>query len=142
MYTVRGTAWSWFHQVRDLCLGYQLPHPLKLLTTPRSKEAFKNLVGKNVINLWELKLCADAEPLTPLKHFKPEFIPLLKTHPHLVTAGEHPYEVTQANVQAVFLSGRYRTELLSGDWSSNEHGFCLLPSCTDLCLKEDLEHRI
>ena len=140
VYTARGTAWSWFHQVRDLCLSYQLPHPLTLLTTPRSKEAFKNLVKKHVVNFWELKLRADAEPLTSLKYFKPEFMSLLKPHPLLVTAGAHPYEVTKANVQALFLSGRYRTELLSRHWSSNEQGFCLLPSCAGLCLKEDLEH--
>ena len=140
VFTSRGTAWSWFHQVRDLCLKYQLPHPLTFLTKTITKEAFKNLVKKHVINFWELKLRADADPLLSLKYFKPEFMSLLKPHPLLVTAGAHPYEVAKAGVQALFLSGRYRTELLCSHWSNNEHGHCLLPSCAGLLIKEDLEH--
>ena len=34
---------SWFHQVRMICLMYQLPHPLTLLTTHSTKEELKNL---------------------------------------------------------------------------------------------------
>ena len=51
-----------------------------------------------------------------------------------------PYEVAKARVQALLLSGRYRTELLCRHWSSNSEGFCLLPSCLGLGVKEDLEH--
>ena len=51
----------------------------------------KNVI--HVINFWELKLRADADPLLSLKYFKPEFMSLLKPHPLLVTAGAHPYEV-------------------------------------------------
>ena len=38
---------SWFHRVRDLCLQYQLPHPVFLLSaaTPLSKEAYKSQQG-------------------------------------------------------------------------------------------------
>ena len=140
VYSTKCASWSWFHQVRDVCLKYQLPHPLTFLTNPPTKEVFKKLVKKQVINFWELKLRGDAEPLLSLSYFKPEFMSLVKPHPLLVTAGASPYEVAKARVQALLLSGRYRTELLCRHWSSNSEGFCLLPSCLGLGVKEDLEH--
>ena len=95
---------------------------------------------KQVLRFWELKLREDALPLLSLAYFKPQFMSLSKPHPMFSTAGSSPYEVTKAGVQALFLSGRYRTELLSRHWSSNPEGFCLCPSCDGLQVKEDLEH--
>ena len=47
-------TWSWFHQVRDLCLMYQLPHPLTTLNTPDTKEeTYKKKVKQQVLNYWE-----------------------------------------------------------------------------------------
>ena len=65
---------------------------------------------------------------------------LTRPHPLYVTAGSSPYEVTKAGVQGLFLSGRYRTELLCSNWSSNSGGFCLCPSCVGLEVEEDVEH--
>ena len=65
---------------------------------------------------------------------------LVKPHPLYPTAGSSPYEVTKTGVQALFLSGRYRTEQLSRHWTNNPEGFCLCPSCEGLGLKDDLEH--
>ena len=131
---------SWFHQVRDICLKYQIQHPLTFLNSPFSKEAFKNLVKKHVMNFWEKKLRDDASPLLSLGYFKPQYMSLAKPHPLFSTAGASPYEVTKAGIQALFLSGRYRTEMLSSHWSSNPGGFCLCPSCDGLGVQEDLEH--
>ena len=139
VYSSKG-SWSWFHQVRDVCLKYQIPHPLNFLTSPISKEAFKNLVKKQVLRFWELKLREEASPLLSLAFFKPQFMSLSKPHPLFTTAGSSPYEVTKSGVQALFLSGRYRTELLSRYWSSNPEGFCLCPSCDGHQVKEDIEH--
>ena len=63
---------------------------------------------------------------------------LLHPHPVLWTAGSNPYEVSKAVVQCKMLSGRYRSELLSKNWSSNTRGFCLAPTCTEV--EETLEH--
>ena len=59
------TTPSWFQQVRDLCLKYQLPHPLTLLSpsSPLSKDSFKAMAKKHVMNYWELKLREEAAPL-------------------------------------------------------------------------------
>ena len=38
------------------------------------------------------------------------------------------------------LSGRYRTEGLCRFWSPNQRGLCLLPSCADKQIKEDIQH--
>ena len=111
-FTSKGNSWSWFHQVRDVCLVYQLPHPLVILTTPSTKQAFKNLVKKHVVNYWEMKLRMMASPLSSLKYFKPSFMSLTRPHPLFTTEGSSPYEVAKARVQALLLSGRYRTEVL------------------------------
>ena len=117
---------SWFHQIRDLCLLYQLPHPLKLLQRPLSKESFKNMVKKHVISYWEQTLRAEASPLISLNHFKPQFMSLKNAHPLWTTAGCSPVKVAMATVQAQMLSGRYRTDYLCRHWSKNKSGCCLL----------------
>ena len=129
---------SWFHQIRQLCLLYDLPHPLHLLSTPTPKAEFCKVVKSHIINYWETKLRADLSSLDSLQYFKPEFSSLSKPHPMLWTAGSNPYEVTKAITQCRMLSGRYRSELLARHWSSNRSGYCLAPTCT--LIHEDLAH--
>ena len=102
----KASSGSWFYFVRNLGLQYQLPHPIKLLNGSLSKESFKNLTKKHVLNYWELKLCEEAAPLTSLRYFNPNYMSLSKPHPIISTAVSSPYEVTKARVQALFLSGR------------------------------------
>ena len=121
---------SWFHQIRDLCLQYALPHPSNLLSSPPSKEAYKNLVKKHVTDYWEQKLRYEAAPLTSLEFFQPSFMSLAYSHPLWRTAASSPTKVVMATVQARFLSGRYRSEALCSHWSNNTLGHCRLsPSC-------------
>ena len=42
---------------------------------------------------------------------------LTRTHPLWSSAGSNPDEIAQAVIQARMLSGRYRTKLLSSNWS-------------------------
>ena len=132
------SAKSWFTQIRDICLQYDLPHPLRLLETPISKQRLKKLAKSKVIDYWETKLRANTTSLNSLSYFKPEFHSLLHAHPILWTAGSNPYEVSKALVQCKMLSGRYRTELLASHWSHNKRGFCLAPTCSEI--QETLEH--
>ena len=37
---------SWFFQIQNICLQYNLPHPLALLQSDLTKEKFKSLVKK------------------------------------------------------------------------------------------------
>ena len=90
--------------------------------------------------MWEQKLRDEASPLPSLRFFKPSFMSLKTPHPIFLSAGSSPYEVIKAGVQALFLSGRYRTELLCKYWSQNQHGYCLGPSCTGKELVENEEH--
>ena len=133
---------SWFHQVRDICLQYDLPHPLTLLSqpTPFSKKSFKRLAKKHVIMYWEDKLREEACNLPSLKFFRPNFLSISSPHPLFTSAGSSAYEVSKAIIQALFLSGRYRTEKLCRYWSSNTSGYCLLPQCLTLKIVEDEEH--
>ena len=129
---------SWFSQIRDLCLLYNLPHPSILLSLPPTKTIFKNLAKKHVIDYWEKILRLEAEPLTSLEFFKPAFMSLSTPHPLWKTAGQSPAKVSMATIQAQMLSGRYRTEMLCSHWS-NRDGTCLLsPLCNQE--KEDLRH--
>ena len=129
---------SWFHQIRDLCLQYCLPHPMVLLDNQPTKEQFKKLAKTHVHDFWETKLRVDAAALPSLEYFRPSFMSLDKPHPLWTTAGSSPYEVNKACIQAKMLSGRYRTEKLCRYWSTNTNGFCLAPSCMETI--EDLEH--
>ena len=130
---------SWFSQIRDICLLYQLPHPLIFMLNHQTKESFKSVVKKSVIGYWEAKLRLEAAGLTSLKYFHPQNMSLSSPHPLWLSASS-PYEVTKATIQAKMLSGRYRTELLCSHWSTNTNGWCLTPLCIGLNLKEDLEH--
>ena len=62
--------------------------------------------------------------------------------PHLLwsTAGSSPYQVSMATIQAIMISGRYRTELLVSNWSPDNNGSCQAPSCIGAGHPEDLQH--
>ena len=138
--TAKPCSKSWFFSMRALCLQYGLPHPLKLLQSTLTKHQYKSMTTKAVVNYWEMKLRADAGPLTSLQYFHPEFMSLVTPHPIWRTSGTSPYQISMSQVQATMLSGRYRTELLCSNWSSNTSGCCQTPSCRDLSLPEDLKH--
>ena len=129
---------SWFNQIRDICLKYGLPHPLKFLESPLTKHRFKTLVKKSVVDYWEKKLRAEAAPMDSLLYFHPKYMSLSSPHPLWTTAGSSPTQVSMASVQSVMLSGRYRTEGLCSHWSSNPDGFCRSSSSCNTF--EDITH--
>ena len=132
---------SWFITIRDICLQYGLPHPLEFLRNLRSKSSFKALVKKHVISYWEQKLRAEAAALSSLKYFHPEYMSLTAPHPIWTTAGPNPHQVSMSTVQAIILSGRYRTEAFCSKWStSSPGGTCRAPSCSTTPRTEDLHH--
>ena len=133
-------AQSWFTAIRDLCLLYGLPHPSHFLEQPSTKASFKSLVHKKIISHWEFELRQEAEVLPSLEYFKPNFMSLTRPHPLFLTAGSSSYETTKATVQAKMLSGRYRTKRLCRHWSLNKQVVCLLSTCSDLYISEDLPH--
>ena len=96
---------SWFHQIRDLCLIYNLPHPLHQLIHPQPKDIYKQMIHKHVVSHWEEKLREEAASKSSLMFFHPEYYSLTKPHPLWTTAGSDPYQVTMATVQAAMLSG-------------------------------------
>ena len=136
----KSSSRSWFIGIRNICLQYGLPHPLDLLRSPMSKISFKSMVKKRVISLWEEKLRAEAAALSSLKYFKPQYMSLTAIHPIWATAGSNPYQVAMSTVQAIMLSGRYRTEELCSKWSPTNPGTCKAPSCSTLQIPEDLNH--
>ena len=50
---------SWFWQVREICLMYNLKHPLQLLEDPPAQPAYKKLIKSHVIDYWEKLLRAE-----------------------------------------------------------------------------------
>ena len=95
---------------------------------------------KHVLNYWETNLRGEASNLKSLRFFKLELLSLTKPHPIFISAGSSSYEVSKASVQALYLSGRYRTEKLSRHWSTNPEGYCQCPSCLGHQVVEDEEH--
>ena len=130
---------SWFHQIRNLCLQYGLPHPSELLFDPMPKETFKKLVTSKVVDFWEQTLRSEACLLSSIEHFNPHFYSLRSPHPIWTTAGSSPAKVSMATIQALMISGRYRTENLKKHWTTNKLGVCLISqSCSDTI--EDIPH--
>ena len=129
---------SWFTQIRDICLQYELPHPLMILDSPPRKDDFRKLVKSHVISYWENHLRGEASVLTSLAFFKPNYMSLTKPHPLWTTTNGNPHEVSKAMQQARFLSGRYRTNSLMKHWNPGSKGLCNYPECEDAI--ETIEH--
>ena len=130
---------SWFLQIRQLCLMYDLPHPSTLLEHPRSKFSFKRLTKSKVISFWECKLREEACALKSFPFFRCSVMSLAKIHPLFYTAGHSPNNVAKALVQSVMLSGQYRCGALLRHWKKDYDGCCLLsPECQDRL--EDIPH--
>ena len=48
--SAKSSSKSWFRQIRDTSLMYELPHPLVILQNPPNKETLKNLLKAKVVN--------------------------------------------------------------------------------------------
>ena len=98
------------------------------------------MISKRVISYWEICLREEAAPLSSLKFFHPQYMSLKSPHSIWTTAGSSPAKVKKATIQALMLSGRYRTEALARHWSrTNKAGSCLLfPECSGAF--DDIEH--
>ena len=131
---------SWFIQVKDICLQYGLPHPLKRLESPPTMQRFKSLVKTKIIEYWQHLLACEALPKPSLSHFNPLMHCIARPHPVWTTAGSSPYEVNKATILARMISGRYRTDSLCRFWSDNRQGYCLAETCDQLV--GDLEHML
>ena len=117
---------SWFINIRDICLMYQLPHPLSLLNTPLSKETAKQLFRDSITDYWQIKLREDTSCLPSLKFFKPQYMSLSRPHPLYQTCGSNSYEICKAIIQAKMLSGRYWTDRLARHFQPGSDGCCSL----------------
>ena len=80
-------AESWFQQIRDLCMQYNLPHPLTTLGNPPSKVSYKSIVKSKILDYWEQKLRLEASKLDSLCFFNPNFMSLSKPHQILTSCG-------------------------------------------------------
>ena len=134
------SANSWFQQIREVCILYNLPHPILLLECPPTKLSFKKLCKLKVHEYWHAKLVQEAAPLLSLKYFQPIFLSLASPHPLWKSLNGNPYQTEAAKIQAWFLSGRYRDERLCRFWSQNKEGFCLQESCNGQGIIEDTKH--
>ena len=103
---------SWFQQIRDLCIQYELPHPISLLHSKPPKEVFKKLCKAKVHEYWHWKM-SEASSLPSLEFLQPDFLSLSSPHPIWTSLVDgNSYQTKAAKIQALFLSGRYRTEQL------------------------------
>ena len=107
---------SWIQKVKDICIQYQLPHPLHLLKSPMPKPRFKTLCKQKVSEHWHNKLSQEAD-LPSLAYLQPSFLSLSSPHPIWTSLDGNPYQAKAARIQALFFSGRYRSERLCRFWS-------------------------
>ena len=115
--TLSPSSLSWFHHVRELCLQYNLPHPLVLLDQPAE---------------------CSSPSMTSLQYFDPYKASLLHPHPMGTSSAGNSFECSKSTVLARMVRGRYRTEALCGFWPTNRCGYCLSDTCQNV--KGDLVH--
>ena len=74
---------SWFAQLHDLCLQYDLPPPHHLLEYPLQKPTFKRMIKKHILNYWEdfLRKEAPDPRYSSLDYFKHRSMSLTSPHP-------------------------------------------------------------
>ena len=137
--SARPSAGSWFQQIRNLCVLYQLPHPLSLLQDPPKPTTFKRLVKSHIVDHWEVHLRTKAASLTSAPYFKPGFMSLCRPHPIWSSCGPNSWECNKAVTVCRMISGKYLTDQLQRHWTLNTSGDCLLPACSPRSLGS-LEH--
>ena len=117
----------WFANIRALCYKYNLPHPIKLLHEPPSKENFKKSLKLNITEFWQNQLRAHSATLQEksLKFFKPNFMSLTRPHPMLEFA-DNSYKVNKITTVLRMISGRFRCGSLLRHFSPNVSGICVL----------------
>ena len=135
-------SWSWFQQIRELCLRYGLLHPLQYLKFPPERRHFKNEVKNSIILHWQSTLRSEAAMLQSLSFFTPSLYTLNSVHPAVTAAGNNPYECKKTEIMLRMQSGRYRTEQLTRHWAKNSSGFCSLFPCREVGVTGDLEHML
>ena len=133
---------SWFHQVRDICLKYNLPHPLELLDTIPTKFMFKKYVKSQVHQYWYGVFSREATDgtLTSLKYFNILSCSVQKPHMIWACSMHHPFETAKSTIVAKMITGRYRTDMLKRHWSDNKEGYCMAYTCHKV--KGDLAHML
>ena len=133
--------YSWFVQIRELLLLYQLPNPLHLLHSPPSKDQYKKLTKAHILSYWETKLRAEAALLPSLVYFQPQYMSLTAPHRLWTTAGKNTYEVAKARIQLLFLSSQYPCAKHVRHWSKdNPLGLCNYGPCQEGLEVESPEH--
>lgn len=134
---VSASARSWFHIIRDLCLQYNLPHPLTLLECPPTKEAFKKEVKLRITEYWLHILQSEAASMKSLVYFDPYVHSLSSPSMIWLSAQSTPIETSKAVIVSRIASGRYRCEAFCRHWT-NSNGNCLSPTCDNVL--GDVEH--
>ena len=136
----RPSSKSWFYMLRGVCIKYNLPHPLNLLTSPLPPKKLKAMYKARIKEYWRINLTERCSSLSSLRYLRPPFLSLSQPHPIFSSLMGNPYELRAASVQALLLCGRYRTEKLRRHWSENREGFCQIKECLYLKQIESQEH--
>ena len=75
----RPSSKSWFTEVRDISIQYDLPHPIKLLQSPISKIKYKILCKQKIHEYWHQKLSQESN-LPSLQYLHPSHLSLMRPH--------------------------------------------------------------
>ena len=136
----RPSSRSWFTMLREICIKYNLPHPLNLLDSPLPPIKFKTMYKLKIKEYWRIYLYEKCSALSSLQYLLTPYLSLTQPHPIFTSLQGNPYELRAASVQALLLCGRYRTEKLRRHWSRNREGYCINQECYNLKQVESREH--
>ena len=121
---------SWFWRLQELAVKYDLPSPLNILLSPKSKFTFKKLVKTKVVYFWRNFYIQSMKVKSSLHFLRSEFLPF-GSGPHSVWLSCEGSEtaIHAATIQAKILTGKYRDDKLLSKFSEGLSGSCTLPGC-------------
>ena len=128
---------SWFIKVKELLMKYGLPSPYELLSSPPTKDAWKNLTTTAIDTYWQTKWQDDHAEKSSLKRLNIDACKIGTPHHIWSTLPPDCREVEKAAIKARLITGTYVLQYNQAKYNQYEND----PTCI-LCktATEDITH--
>ena len=128
---------SWFNEIKQLFIKYELGDPYQSLYTSLSKLEWKKLIAKGVNSYWMVKVEQEAKLFTSLKYLSGDKYRIGKCHPLTKTLTASIRDISKIPVRLKLATGCYILQANRANFSrASLSPICLLCNSAE----ENLEH--
>ncbi|CAG2207220.1 unnamed protein product [Mytilus edulis] len=130
---------SWFIEVKELCLKYEINDLYAYLTNPLSKFQWKKLVKSKIHDYWTSKITDESKGYSTLKFMDHKYN-IGSVHPLAISVNANLKDIRKIPVRLKISTGNYILQTHKASFSKNNF---ISPTCK-LCGKADetVEHFI